>query len=318
MTKIKNELNQATKLYKSKERQEAFEIYDKHYQENPEAFSYWDKVRYCWTIYYLHIRDSSDEEELAKYVEMVTDIVKQNDLNKAPVCVYTQAVFKIIMYYKQNNDCSFMLDWLDKLNPELLDDNKGGSPDLMYPSKKEEYYNFRSRALLACAEFEECIEVSKKALDTFNEFAFNGDIWHKFRIAKSLRELGESRQAITYLEEVVKVQNDWFVLREFAENYYNLDDSENALKYASQGVIADGYVKNKVNLYYLIYKLLKDSNPDFAIKHAELFLAIKLEYDAVEIPEDIENLDIDADNLDIDSLEKEIKNRWIEIEFENN
>ena len=71
-----------------------------------------------------------------------------------------------------------------------------------------------------------------------------------------------------------------------------------------------------MNLYYLIYKLLKDSDPVFAIRHAQLFLAIKLESEA-EIPEEIENLEIDEGSLDKDELEREIKNRWIELEFEN-
>ena len=316
MTKeIKKELNQAARLYKSGKRKEAFEIYDMHFQENPDELGRWDKIRYCWTIYYLHIRDSCDEDELVEYAERVTDIVKQEDINKSPVCVYTQCVFKLLMHFKRNGDWDYMLYWLDKLDPELLNDEKGSSGDMMYPSKKEEYYNFKSKALLECGEFEECIEVSKEALDTFADFALNGDIWHKFRIAKSLKELDKSSEALTYLEEVVKVQDDWFVYKEFAENYCNLNDYGNALRYAAQGVIADGFVKSKVNLYYLIYKLLKDSNPDFAIKYAELFLAIKLENET-EIPEDIEDLNIDEENLDINDLEQEIRNHWIEFEFD--
>lgn len=317
MTKeIRKELNKATRLYKAKKREEAFEIYDKHFQENPESFKKWDRIRYCWTIYYMHVRDSYDEDELVEYCEMVTGIVDQEDINKAPVCVYTQCVFKILVFYKKNQDWDLMLYWLDKLDPELLNDKKGGSGDTVYPSKKEEYYSFKSKALLECGEFEECVEVSKKALETFSDFALNGDTWHKFRIAKSLRELGEYDEALSYLEGVIKVQDDWFVFKEFAENYRSLDDCDSALRYAAQGVSAKGQVKSKVNLYYLTYNLLKDSNPDFAMKHAKLFLTIKLENES-EIPEDIEDLDIDEDNLDIDILEQEIRNRWTELEFEN-
>ena len=315
-SEIKKELRQATRLYKAKKREEAFEIYHKHFQEHPELFTQWDRIFYCWTIYYMHIRDSNDEDELVEYCEMVTDIVKQEDINESPVCVYTQCVFKILMFYKRNQDWDWILYWLDKLDPELLNDEKGGSGERIYPSKKEEYYNFKSKALLEVGEYNECIEVSKTALETFSEFALNGDVWHKFRIAKSLKEIGESEEALAYLENVLKVQDQWYVYKEFAEDYYNLKDCERALRYASQAVIADGPVNSKVNLYYLIYKLLKDSDPDFSIRHAQLFLTIKLESEA-EIPEEIENLEIDEDDLDKDELEREIKNRWIELEFEN-
>ena len=313
---IRKELRQATRLYKAKKREEAFEIYHRHFQQTPELFEHWDKIRYCWTIYYMHIRDSSDEDELVEYCELVTEIVGQEDLNNAPVCVYTQCVFKLLMFYKRNQDWNWILYWLDKLNPELLNDKKSPPEDRVYPSKKEEYYNLKSKALLEVGEYEECIEASRKALDTFTEFSLNGDVWHKFRIAKSLRELGEHEEALAYLEEVIKVQDNWYVYREFAENYCNLDDHEKALKYASQAVIAEGPVNSKVNLYYLIYKLLKDSNPEFAVKHAELFLAIKLESEA-DIPEEIDALEIDEDGLDKAELEREIKNKWIELEFEN-
>ena len=313
---IKKELNQATRLYRNKKREEAFEIYDRHFRQNPDELGRWDKIRYCWTIYYIHIKDSFDEDELVEYAEMVTDIVEQEDINEAPVCVYTQCVFKLLVFYKKNGDWDMLMYWLDKINPDLLNDKKSNSKDKKYPSKKEEYYNFKSKALLECGEYEECIEVSQKALDTFEEFTLNGDVWHKFRIAKSLKELDKPSEALTYLEEVAEVQDNWFVFKELAENYCKLNDHENALKYASQGVIADGMVKCKVNLYYILYNILKDSDSEFAMKHAELFLAIKLENET-DIPEDIEELDIDEDSLDIDRLEHEIRNRWIEIEFEN-
>lgn len=312
---IRKDLNKAKRLYKAGKRQEAYEIYDKHFKENPDELKHWDKVRYCWTIYYLHIRDSLDEDELVKYTEIVTNIVKQDDLNESPVCVYTQCVFKVLMFYKKNGDWDYMLNWLDKINPELLNDEKSKSEDMNYPSKKEEFYSFKSKALLQCGEYDECIKVSKKALEIFSQFTLNGDTWHKFRIAKSLKELGEYKEALTYLEDVLEVQDEWYIFKEFAENYYYLDNYETALKYAGKGVLAQGYVNNKVNLYYLIYNLLKDSNNDLALKHAKLVLAIKLENDS-EIPEEIDELNIDEENLDLKNLEQEIENYWAEKDFE--
>ena len=44
---IRKELNQATRLYKAGKRQEAFEIYDLHFKQNPDAMDRWDRIRYC-------------------------------------------------------------------------------------------------------------------------------------------------------------------------------------------------------------------------------------------------------------------------------
>ena len=306
---IRKELNQATGLYKNGKRDEAFEIYDRHFDENPDELKHWDRIRYGWCIYYLHIKDSFDENELVEYAEKLTDLVEQEDMNRAPVCVYTRVVFRLLKFYKNAGDWDCVLYWLDKLNPEFLSETQGKSGDITYPSKKEEYYSLKSKALLECGEFEECIEVSNIALDTLDDFALNGDIWHKFRMAKSLRQIEQPQEALKYLEEVVNVYDYWYVFKEFAEDYCMLEDSENALEYAKKAILANGPVKMKVNVYYLAFRLLKNSDFDFALKHAELFVAIKLE-NGTDVPEDIEELDIDEENLDIEELENEVKSLW--------
>ena len=314
MTKeIKKELMQAKKLYKSGKREEAYEIYNKHYVENPDNLKRWDLIRYCWSIYYLFIRDSTDENELMKCADMVTDMVKQEDLNKSPVCVYTQCVFKAIMFLKDNSDWEYMLYWLDKLDPELLNDVKGKSGDIIYPSKKEEYYKFKSKAFLECGDYEDCISTSKEALNMFSTFALNGDTWHRWNIAKALKQLNRPEEALVYLEEVIKVQRDWFILKEFAEDYYLTGDIDNAMKYGGEAVLTDDPANIKVNLYYLIYKILKDSNYEWALKHAQLYLALKLEGSGF-IADEIEHLDIDINNLNANDFELEIKRFWSKSE----
>lgn len=309
---IKKELNQASRLYKAGKIQEAFEIYDKHFLKNPEVFNHWDKIRYCWCMYYLFIKDSTDETELFDYTERVTEIVRQEDLNKSPVCVYTQCVFKAIMYLKSQEDWEYMLYWLDKLNPELLNQNPKEGGDTKYPSKKEDYYRYLSTAYLKCGDYEDCINASAEALDVIDSFAFNGDIWHMWRIAKSLNKLNHPEEALEYLNKVVNVQNDWYILKEIADCYYQTGNNDKAIEYAAKAVLTDDSVNVKVNLYYLIYNILKDSNEELALKHAKLFLALKLESGA-NIPDDIEELDIDEADLDASELEREIKDYWANL-----
>ena len=95
-----------------------------------------------------------------------------------------------------------------------------------------------------------------------------------------------------------------------------LDDKENTLKYVIEAVLTNEPPSLKINLFYLIYQLLKDDEPDLALKHAKLFAALKLEYGA-PIPSDIEELIIDEDELDVDELEMEIKDYWFEYKFKD-
>ena len=306
---IRKDLISASKLYKAGKRQEAFEIYDKHFLEHPEVFKHWDKIRYCWCMYYLFIRDSTDETDLMDYTERVTEIVKQDDLNKAPVCVYTQCVFKVIMHLKSVDDWEYMIYWLDKLNPELLGNAQNKDKGIVYPSKKEDYYRYLSTAYLKCMDYEECVDTSKEALNTIDKFAFNGKTWHEWRIAKSLNKLGNPEEALQYLYEVVKVEKEWYILKEIADCSFQVGDMDNAFEYAGKAVLTEDLAKSKVNLYYLAYKILKDDNPDLALIHAKLYLALKLESGA-QIADEIEDLNIDEDDLDITELEREIKEFW--------
>ena len=317
MTKeIRKNLSQAKKLYQSEKFKEALDIYEECYLENPEIFTRWNKIFYSWSLYRIYIKDPEDEDKLFESAKVVTELVKQEDLNKNDTCPYTFSVFKVLDYLYSDGDYSNLIYWLDKINPELLDENQFKSNDRVYRSRKEKYYDYSSKAYFECEEYEKCIGISKEALNTISVFTNSGDVWHRWRIAKSLKELLENRKALTYLEEVVKVKKDWFVQKEIAENYYILDEDEKALDYICEAVLSNDPINIKVNLYYLAYKILKENNPDLPLKHAELFLAIKLDNES-QIPDDIEELLIDEDSLDKKELESEIRQYWLEYKFKD-
>ena len=317
MTKeIRKELIEAKKLYQSKKYEDALAIYEKHYSQNPDELNNWDKIFYCWALYQLDIKNSSDEDKLFESAELVTELISQEDLNKKPVCAYTFSVFKVLDYLYSDNDYSNLLVWLEKINPKLLDEKRFDSGERVYRSRKEKYYDYATKAYFECEEFEKCIEVAKEALESLDKFTNNSDVWYNWRIAKSLKELLENQEALTYLEKISKVKRDWFVQKEIAENYYILGEDEKAQDYICEAVLTNDPMSIKVNLYHLAYKILEDINPDLALKHAELFYAIKTDNES-RIPEDIEELEIDEDNLDKFSLEREIKEYWSEFKFKD-
>ena len=313
---IREELNEAKKLYKAKKYDEALTIYERHYNESPEALNNWDRIFYSWSLYQLYIKDAYDEDKLYESAELVTELVRQDDLNKRPVCAYTQTVFKVLDQLYAENDYYDLLAWLDKINPELLDQKRFETEDRVYRSKKEKYYDYATKAYFEVEDYEKCIETSKEALESLDVFTNNSDVWYNWRIAKSYRELLDNNEALRYLEEVAKVKKDWFVQKEIAENYYVLGEDEKAQDYICEAVLTNDPLTIKVNLYHLAYKILKEINPELALKHAELFCAIKLENDS-KVPDDIEELLIDEETLDKNALESEIRQYWTMYKFKD-
>ncbi|MDO5810172.1 MAG: hypothetical protein Q4Q37_03675 [Methanobrevibacter sp.] len=313
---IREELNEAKKLYKAKKYDEALTIYERHYNESPEALNNWDRIFYSWSLYQLYIKDAYDEDKLYESAELVTELVRQDDLNKRPVCAYTQTVFKVLDQLYAENDYYDLLAWLDKINPELLDQKRFETEDRVYRSKKEKYYDYATKAYFEVEDYEKCIETSKEALESLDVFTNNSDVWYNWRIAKSYRELLDNSEALRYLEEVAKVKKDWFVQKEIAENYYVLGEDEKAQDYICEAVLTNDPLTIKVNLYHLAYKILKEINLELALKHAELFCAIKLENDS-KVPDDIEELLIDEETLDKNALESEIRQYWTMYKFKD-
>ena len=320
MDETRKELKKAQKMYKSKKYEDALEIYEREYSEKPEKFDIWAKRFYAWTIYHLHIKEFDSEDELIEYCNLVTDLVSQADLNKDPVCAYTLSVFKVMDYYYDMKEYDELLEWMGRLDVDLLDTKQSEFNERLYPSRKEKYYNYQTKAYLELKDYDSCIESGKTALDTIDTFANSSDVWYKWRIAKSLKELGEYEEAIEYLKEILKVKKDWFVDAEIADNYYFNSDEENSLKYALQAVFKPGKVESKVNLYPIIRDLIKQDYPDEAIKHDYLVYTIRNANDwGIEdvLTERIGEAGFDLENRDYKSVEKELKPFWNSLKYKN-
>ena len=104
----------------------------------------------------------------------------------------------------------------------------------------EKFYDRATKTYLECEDYEICLEMSKKALESLDEFTNGSDIWYRWRIAKSLKELNQNQEALKYLKEVSKVKKDWFVQKEFVDNYLSLDMRDEALEYISKAILAKG------------------------------------------------------------------------------
>lgn len=320
MDETRKELATAKKLYQSKKYDESIEIYEKEYGKNPEKFNIWDKRFYSWAIYHLHIKDFESEDELIESALKVTELIPQADLNKDPVCAYTFSVFKVMDYYYNSKEYGELLQSMEKLDVDLLDTKHNEYHGRIYPSRKEKYYNYLTKAYLELNDYDACIESGKIALKSLNTFANSSDIWYKWRIAKSLKEIAEYEEAIEYLKEVSKTKKDWFVDAEIADNYYFNSDYENSLKYASQAVLKQGTPDLKINLFPLIRDLIKKEYPEEALKHDYLVYSVKLAKDwPIDdwLEEKIKENGFDMENKNYNSIEKELIPFWKSLKYKN-
>lgn len=266
MPNYRKELLDAKKAYKAKDYEVAYEIYSNLYGEAP--FDNSTRYSYAWTIYQLKIRDYQSRDELMESAELVTELTRQNNLNFTKMCVYTMSVFKVLklLYYEREYD--ELPHWLEKINPDLLDQVRYNRNGEMYPSNMESYYVWASVTYLKLEDYEKCIDVSRSALSKLNKFTHNNAEFFQWRLAKSLRQIGEYEQSLKFLK-IIQL-DEWYIDKEIAENYYALNDKNQALEHAVKAALKGGPMDMKYNLYRLIAEILYETDLEMALKHDEL------------------------------------------------
>lgn len=313
----KKDLIKAYELKTIGSNREAVKFYKKAYNENPDDFTINQRFDFAWSIYKTGVVYYKSEEELFSEALLITELVPQRDLNSEYNCVYTSAVFKVLNYLDDQGEYYLMLDWIEKLDVELLDEKPFYKYNRINKSKKEKYYDWLSNAYYKTGDYEKCIEVSSVALDTFNRFIDEGDVWHKWRIARSLKELNHLKESLLYFNEVIEVRKEDYIYKDIAETYYLLNKPYDALDYLCPAVLSDEPNSKKADLYYLCYKVFNLFNPEMALKHAQLCYLINKENNYA-IPYGIKEYDFDDRKLDKTEIETEIESLWIQYrEYKN-
>ncbi len=287
---------------------------------------------YSWCIYYTEIKetklDKINEASFLKAAKAVIKLSKQED-NFSP---YVLTVFKVLDFLSKKTiyPSTEILEWCNRLDVNNLDStpytftNKAGEKQ-KGASKQEQYFAHCTKALFEKGLYDECIFMCQKALESLEEFHNNNAIWFARRISLSFKELGDTEIALELFQNLLKKKRDWFMYKEIAEIYFELEDNENALKYAIYGVLANANaIENrdkKVNLYKLLAKLLlatdRENKKEEAKKHIEFIYFIRKannwKIDA-ELNQLISEFQIDIKkNIDLKTHENDLKNFWREL-----
>lgn len=177
-----------------------------------------------------------------------------------------------------NEFCGLISPYFLKTDCRTIDvERKGEVKPMELASDKENWYAYKSKALIKLEMFQECYDISKEALETFTNFHYSNDVWFARRIALSKKYLGNPSDAITELLQILKRKKEWFIQKELAELYKEAGDYESAFKFAILAINNFGDLEYKIELLFLLGELLKEKKEnELAFKHFSLSHLIRV------------------------------------------
>ena len=273
--------NYAICLKKEGRTEDALCVCREVYKSNSN-FNYLNNL-YAWCIYELEIKRDiekikTNEANFLKAANAITMLTNQT--RQTP---YERTIFKVIDYLSKSRlrypaqEINF---WLDKLNQKLLSNecyrfrNQVGK-DFEIPSDIEKWYAQKSKALYKLNKFNDCIIICNEALTLINKFHFRNDIWLNRRIALSQAKLGFIKEAISKLEKILLIANEWFIQYDLAKLYYSLERFDKSEKYLIESILNRGEIEKKYKAILLLSDVFFHTKQDkLAIKHAQFAMLI--------------------------------------------
>jgi tetratricopeptide (TPR) repeat protein len=240
--------------------------------------------------------DSDDEEtdvenfelnksELLEKIETLIPIL--NSLNSDFIKTLSSNLFMIVLKsekkkptpnWKLVNEFCNTID-RDKLSKDcsiIKVERKGQLKDMELASDFENWYAYKTKALMKLGYWQEGFDLSKEALEKIENFHYSNDVWFSRRVALSKRNLGNTEDTIQELQTILKKKREWFIQKELAELYFEKGNIETALKQSTDAINNFGPIEYKVDLLYLFGEILKQQNKlELSFKHFSLSKLIR-------------------------------------------
>ena len=205
----------------------------------------------CWCIYYVYIKDfekteETDFEEFLKEAKFIKNNCKQLTKEKEHYNPYVLTVFKVIRVYLKSASVNYkeIIKWLEALNPNELSEEVYNFQDMdgqdrEMASKKEFYYQYKTKALEKLQRYEECIKVCEEAFDNIKHFHYKNHIWIKTRLyfAKCMEADSDNvEDEIKKYKELAYRENHWFMYHKLSLICWRYGKMEDALLYANKAL----------------------------------------------------------------------------------
>jgi tetratricopeptide (TPR) repeat protein len=222
------------------------------------------KEAYCWSIYYIYVREfnpeTGNEQEFLKAVDTVINFSKQDKYSP-----FVRTIWKVADYYNSKINAPYdRIDhYISLLNAELLSDepNKvlADGREREIESNMEKWYSLKGKALLTLGRYEECIKISTEAMTKLKVFHHNNNVWFQYREAICYLELNRLDKAEEIILKQLQYLEHWSLNDVLFTIYRRKNDFDKALKYASMAALSNGEHKHKVQLYEGIADFLKEN-----------------------------------------------------------
>lgn len=207
-----------------------------------------------------------DNSELLEKVETLIPIL--NTLNSEYTKTLSSNLFTIVLKSEKNKpspNWKLVNEFCNKIDRYKLFkecstikvERNGQLKDMELASDFENWYAYKTKALTKLGEWQECFDLSKEALEKIDKFHYSNDVWFSRRVALSKRNLGNTDDTIQELQSILKKKREWFIQKELAELYFEKGNIESALKQASDAMNNFGPLEFKVDLLFLLGKILK-------------------------------------------------------------
>lgn len=221
-----------------------------------------------------------DKSELLVNVETLIPIL--NSLNNDFTKTLSSNLFSIVLKSEKKKPAPnwrLVNEFCNKIGNENLSkecstiqvEKKGQLKDMELASDFENWYSYKTKALTKIGEWQECLDLSKEALEKIENFHYSNDAWFSRRVAIAKKNLGNTEDTIQELETILKKKREWFIQKELAELYLEKGQVDLAFKMAINAMNNFGPLEFKVDLLYLIGKILKQQDKlDLSFKHFTL------------------------------------------------
>ncbi len=282
---------------------------------------------YCWSTYFhkVKIERVTNEEEFLAAAQNVVDNSRQQDKNYP----YIYTVYKVLDYLDKKfpSDPERLIEWTDKLDPALLDEVpqtitlKDGK-EKEFPSDKEKFYAYRTKALLEAGMFDECIALADEGLATIQVFHFDNDNWMRRRKAICKEKQGDIPGAMLIMMNVLRRKADWTARLDLARLQWRVGERRNAMLNCVEGALEHGDFEKKSNLFKFMAEMLEaDYRSDDAKKHIAYAYTMRKEA-GLRVDDELLRL-VEKYGIDVNALYEgrrqagAIRRIWEDIKYED-
>jgi hypothetical protein len=228
------------------------------------------------------------EFKKSEFLVKVEDLISiLNSFNSDKTKNLLSNLFRIVLNCekkKANPNWKYLNEFCDKIDKEKLSKEcstiqvkrKGQLKETELASDFENWYAYKTKSLKKLGMWQECLNLSKEALEKIKKFHYSNDVWFLRRIALSKKNLGNIDDAIQELQSILKKKKEWYIQKELSELYFEKGNIELALKYAIDSINNLGPLEFKVDLLYLLGKILKQQEKlELSFKHFSLAKLIR-------------------------------------------